>query len=221
MAEIKAVTFDVGGTLLKPSPSVGEIYARVAREYGVDSISPEVLNDRFAAAWRNLSHFNYSREDWASLVRHVFDGLTNVPSETFFPAVYDYFAKAPAWHIFDDVLPALDRLASIGQRLAVISNWDERLRPLLHDLRLVQYFDALIVSSEIGFHKPSPVIFEYAARKIGLPAGAILHIGDSLDHDVTGARNAGFHAIELRRSASGAVGNGIISSLMEIDLAAF
>ena len=88
--------------------------------------------DRFAAAWRIAKRFRHSRSDWAQLVDATFRGLTTLPpSRTFFEALYARFARAGAWRVFDDVPPTLEALASRGLKLAVISNWDERLRPLL------------------------------------------------------------------------------------------
>src|SRR5207249_4810939 len=111
------------------------------------------------------------------------------------------FAEAEAWRIYDDVLPALDALASKGIPLAVISNWDERLRPLLRQFRLQRYFNTLIVSCEVGSTKPSPVIFEHASKRIGIAPEQILHVGDSLAEDVAGAKAADFRAVLVDREA--------------------
>jgi putative hydrolase of the HAD superfamily len=221
VAEILAVTLDVGGTLIRPSPGVGEIYARIAGEYGVEGISPDILDQRFLSVWQNLKNFNYTREDWSTLVAQVFAGLTPIPSQIFFGALYSYFAEAEAWHVFGDVFPALDKLAAAGVRLGIISNWDERLRPLLNQLQLDRYFEAIVISSEIGFHKPSPVIFEYAAQKLGLRPAALLHVGDSAELDAEAARRAGFHAVELCRAKPLAANDAKIGSLMEIDFTVF
>ena len=200
---IHAVTFDVGGTLIEPHPSVGAIYAAAAERNGGKGISSQLLNQRFTRVWQSLSGFNYSRQDWAALVDSVFDGLTPAPpSQTFFDQLYDDFAQPTAWRIFDDVLPALETLASRGIKLGVISNWDDRLPPLLRRLHLHSYFDAIVVSCEIGFCKPSPVIFEHAAAKLALPPAAILHVGDNVQTDLAGAHSAGFRSIELRRNGS-------------------
>ena len=112
----------------------------------------------------------------------------------FFAELYDRFAEPDAWHIYEDVLPTLDLLASREIKLAIISNWDERLRPLLHKLKLDHYFEAFAISLEVGFPKPSPVIFEHAANRLGLPASSILHVGDSSEMDIAGANAAGFQA---------------------------
>ena len=60
LTQVRAVTFDVGGTLIKPSPSVGHIYAEVAARHGRKKVSPETLNRRFAAAWKGLKSFNHT-----------------------------------------------------------------------------------------------------------------------------------------------------------------
>ncbi len=216
LAQVRAVTFDVGGTLIKPSPSVGHIYAEVAARNGRKGFSPETLNRRFATAWNGLKSFNHSREEWAALVDETFGPVDGEkPSETFFPEIYDRFAEPDAWHVFEDTLPALNALAAADLYLGVVSNWDERLRPLLEKLGLNKYFQAVIVSCEVAFTKPSPVIFEQAARMLGEAPEYILHVGDSTTHDVAGARGAGFQALLLERGSKDA-GDGVIASLLEL-----
>jgi putative hydrolase of the HAD superfamily len=113
-------------------------------------------------------------------------------------------------------MPSLDALASSGTRLGIISNWDERLRILLKDLRLEKYFEAIVISCDVGFAKPSPVIFEHAAEKLGVSPAAILHVGDSTEMDVAGAKSAGFQAARIRRAGSRS--DPEISSLMMLPL---
>jgi putative hydrolase of the HAD superfamily len=208
---IKAVTFDIGGTLIEPWPSVGHVYAEVAARHGLKTFSPDQLNARFKQAWRARKHFGHSRNDWEDLVNEVFGPDSNPSSGTFFAELYDRFAQPEAWHLFEDVVPALDALASRGLKLAVISNWDERLRGLLQALKLDRYFEVFAISCEVGFPKPSPVIFQHAAEKLGLPPKSILHIGDSLEMDVNGAIASSFHALQIHRRAAAAVNAGMHS----------
>ncbi|MGE3309703.1 MAG: HAD-IA family hydrolase [Limisphaerales bacterium] len=199
-AHIEAVTFDVGGTLIAPHPSVGAIYARVAARHGNRGLSEDILNQRFAAAWSHARPFQHGREEWARLVDRVFDGLVRQPpSLTFFPELYAEFSKAGSWRVFEDVVPTLESLAALGLDLGIISNWDDRLRPLLRDLRLDRYFSSILVSCETGFAKPSPVIYQEALRRLGRPASSVLHVGDELQDDFAGATTAGFSALHLRR----------------------
>jgi len=214
--QIKAVTFDVGGTLIEPWPSVGHVYCEIANRHGIGGFTAELLNARFNAAWRVHKNFNDTRAGWEELVNEVFQGLVSpgICAE-FFPELYDRFAQSEAWRIFDDVTPTLEMLASRGIRLGVISNWDERLRILLRRLLLDHHFETIVISCEIGSGKPSPIIFEKAAAKFGLPPGAILHVGDSFESDIAGARAAGFHARRIYRSA-GEARKGDLHSLREL-----
>lgn len=213
---IRAITFDVGGTLITPWPSVGHVYAAVAARHGYDDIPPSVVNEQFAAAWRALEDFRHTRAEWAKLVDAAFHGLVEPPpSETFFSTLYDRFTEPDAWHVFDDVHPALHRLKQRGFSLAVVSNWDERLRPLLRALDLDTYFDAIIVSAEVGATKPSRIIFDAAAAALDLAPSSILHLGDSLEADVGGAEGAGMKALLLARGNSSS-SQHTIRSLAEV-----
>ncbi|HWV99642.1 MAG TPA: HAD-IA family hydrolase [Candidatus Acidoferrum sp.] len=199
---IRAVTFDVGGTLLDPYPSVGHIYSDVAARHGYKGISAALLNRRFAAAWRTLKNFRHTRSQWAGLVDATFRGLTEPPpSHSFFPKLYNRFAERDAWHLYEDVLPALQALAAHGLKLGIISNWDDRLRPLLRAFKLHEHCDVIIVSCEVGAAKPARAIFRRAAAELRLVPETILHVGDSLEMDVQGARAAGLQSLLLRRKA--------------------
>jgi putative hydrolase of the HAD superfamily len=213
---IEAVSFDVGNTLITSWPSVGHVYAEIAARHGCVNVTPEVFEARFQAVWPGRLHLAETRAGWEQVVDEVFEGLIDVPpSRTFFPELYDRFAQADAWRIYDDVLPTLDRLAAMGLRLAVISNWDERLRELLGRLGLGVRFETTVVSSEIGHAKPRPEIFAEATSRLGLPAHRILHIGDSAEADLHGARAAGFHALQILRNAP-QPGSDHVQSLLEL-----
>ena len=84
-AKTQAVTFDVGGTLIQPWPSVGRVYAEVAAQHGLKNLSPEKLSKNFATAWRAKKNFQHTYGDWADVVDQTFAGLCEPrPSQTFF-----------------------------------------------------------------------------------------------------------------------------------------
>lgn len=212
---IRAVTFDVGGTLIEPWPSVGHVYSAVAKRHGID-VPPESLDQQFALAWKTKNNFAHGKADWSDLVDKTFAGLTHAPlSRLLFEELYEEFAQPAAWRVFADVVPCLERLKRNGLKLAVVSNWDERLRPLLSALDLARYFDAIIVSQEAGHAKPAREIFQLAADKLALRPGEILHVGDSRKEDFEGARAAGFQAMVVRRGKT-AEEQGTITSLVEV-----
>jgi putative hydrolase of the HAD superfamily len=119
------------------------------------------------------------------------------------------------WRVYEDVLPTLQALRARGFKLAALSNWDERLRPLLQVLGLAEYFEVIVVSGEIGHHKPSPAIYAQAAQALNLPPGQILHIGDGQREDWEGARQAGFGAFWLNRQGT-ATGEQTLTRLDEL-----
>src|ERR1051325_4429334 len=104
-SRVAAVTFDVGGTLLEPWPSVGDVYASIAAEYGWSALSPEGLNQSFANVWQAKDRFDYSRASWRRLVGATFARVgATAPSEKLFAALFERFARASAWRIFPDVV---------------------------------------------------------------------------------------------------------------------
>ena len=218
-APIRAITFDVGGTLIEPCPSVGHIYAQVAADNACPDISPVKLNRRFAAAWKARPYFQHSRAAWAELVDDVFRELVVCkPSRTFFDELYDRFSQPKSWRVFEDVVPTLAALSSQQLKLAVISNWDERLRPLLRRLDLEHWFEVIIISAEANCAKPDAAIFRHGAECLRLAPNAILHVGDDVEHDMHGARTAGFSALLLRRSAKRR-SPAVITSLDQVSVA--
>lgn len=214
-ARIEAITFDVGGTLIEPWPSVGHVYATVAAEFGVE-VSPEELTTGFVRAWKARGEFDYSRAAWFALVRATFGSRAAELPEEFFPGVYDRFVAPEVWRIFEDVAPTLAGLKAQGIRLAVISNWDERLYPMLERLGLAEPFELVMSSHQAGVTKPSPEIFRRTAEELRLAPRTVLHVGDSEREDVAGAQAAGFAAAQIDRNASMKRLPGALQSLTEL-----
>lgn len=190
----------MGGTLIDPFPLVGEVYAAAARESNYPCPPPHELTATFFKVWKNKEGFDYSVKAWTSLVDEVF-GMP-LPANVFH-AMYNRFKQKDAWMIYPDVRPTLAMLRDRGYRMAVISNWDDRLPPLLDALGLGEFFEAVVLSVEAGATKPSPEIYKRALSLLNTDAPAVLHIGDSQDEDVRGAQAVGMQALLLDRKGSG------------------
>jgi putative hydrolase of the HAD superfamily len=213
----RAITLDVGSTLLDPHPSVGHIYAEVAAQHGHPQLSPHLLNERFHAAFHGRSEPLHASGDWAAVVDETFLGLVDPPpSRSFFTRLYQRFSDPASWHVHADVVPALTELRARRVPLVVVSNWDDRLRPLLRSLDLDRFFQHIVVSCEVGWPKPHPAIFQRAAQLLHLLPQSILHVGDQLQADVLGARNAGFQARLLDRDQRASRTTDRISSLTQL-----
>jgi len=215
---IHAITFDVGGTLIEPWPSVGHVYAEVAARFGVSGIAPEMLTQGFGRAWKAQTSFDYARESWFGIVRETFgDQAAKLPAE-FYPAVFDRFMEVDTWRIYDDVLPTLQALGARGMKLGIISNWDARLRPLLANLDLARHFSSIVISCEVGATKPDGRLFARAAQELGVSPGELLHVGDSVEMDVRGTERFGAIGRQVRRGRA-VTESWQIASLKDLDAA--
>ena len=211
LSKYKAVLFDVGGTLLRVKPSVGEVYANYARPFGFKGSEKE-LNQLFHREWINSggieslgkkSGEQAERDFWKSLVFQVFEhsgGLENF--EHYFGIIYEAFARKDHWHVFDDVIDSgiLDKLKKSSVILGVVSNWDSRLHAILKGTGLAEHFDFILASAEVGSAKPDKKIFIEAIRRSGVNPTEVCHIGDDLHADIQGANSVGIEAILIDRN---------------------
>lgn len=220
---IRVIFFDVGNTLIRPSPPVGEAYSRVAARYGM-TLDPGLLEESFKQAFsRHNAQPLISRHGevawWKKIVLEAVSSLCE-PREfdAFFDELYNYFSTAGAWEIYPDVVPTLSALKRPGLSLGVISNWDSRLPPLLRELELAPYFSSIAVSALVGSAKPEPWIFQYALREAGVEPSEALHVGDSLPLDAVGARNCGIRPLIIQRDGGDRTDGGyeVMRSLEQI-----
>ena len=131
--------------------------------------------------------------------------------------VVDALLGAIRFRPYPEVPEALARLRDGGARLAVVSNWDVSLHEVLERTRLRPLVDAVVISAELGVAKPDPAIFRAALERLGASADGALHVGDSLEHDVAGARAAGLDAVLVSRNGAPAPdGVPVVRSLAEL-----
>src|ERR1700742_1589779 len=106
-----------------------------------------------------------------------------------------------AWRLYDDTLPCLDWLRAAGVRLAAVTNASgSHQRTKLDTLGIGRFFDTVVIAGELGAAKPDPVIFRTACARLDVPAEATMHVGDLLEADALGARDAGLHGVWLDRA---------------------
>jgi putative hydrolase of the HAD superfamily len=107
------------------------------------------------------------------------------------------------FRLYDDVLPALDRLSAGGWRHILLSNHVPELRQIVEHLGLMARLSHFFNSAETGYEKPHPQAFRIALDTVGL-AEQVWMIGDTMEADIAGAQAAGLPAILVRRFADGA-----------------
>ncbi|MBU2567017.1 HAD family hydrolase [Patescibacteria group bacterium] len=96
--------------------------------------------------------------------------------------------------IYHDAFAALEALRLAKKRIIAISNAHGTLERDLTKFGMIEYFERILDSTVEGVVKPNPEIFIRAADRCGVPAEAILHIGDNYSADVEGARAVGMQS---------------------------
>jgi len=119
---------------------------------------------------------------------------------------------------FPDAPGALRTMRACGLRLVAVSNWDVSLYDVLRATGLAELLHGAIASAELGASKPDPAIFRHALTLAGVRPAHALHVGDSPDADVAGARAAGIAAALLDRKGGREAPEGVpvLRSLREL-----
>lgn len=213
--QIRAVFFDVGNTLLKPHPSVSEVCRQVLAQGGhvhdlsaIDRLMPLVVayyEDRY----RDDDTFWTSEEETSSVWVGMYSVMCrelgiHADAAELAGRVYEEFGDASRWRLYDDVLPAFERLRERGIRLGIISNWDSRLTRVLEGLGVGDYVETIVSSADVKLRKPDPRIFELACSRLGVGVSDAAHVGDHHYSDIVGATAAGMRAVLVDRSGSAA-----------------
>lgn len=205
----KTLFFDAVGTLIYLPKSVGHHYALVGERVGL-RLDAAALDQAFAACWRQMPArpaIDGPREDddkgwWQELVNRVLDqaapGTAELDRDAFFEVAYSHFAEAGVWDLYPEVAEVLQTLHGRFD-LAVISNFDGRLRMILEHLGVSQFFSHIFLSSELGADKPDPEIFRRALRLSDGVPGEAMHVGDDRLRDWEAARSAGLAVFQLER----------------------
>lgn len=208
MRGVKVIFFDAAETLIHLPRGVGFHYADVAARFGWNA-DAAALAGAFRFLWRQMPRRPSERQPradddrgwWRELVSRVLD-RSGAPDgfdrERYFDAVYDEFTTPGVWALYPETLEVLDALAS-SHRLAILSNFDGRLRTVLDRLGVLARFGEVIISSEAGADKPDPWIFEHALKRAGIAPHEALLVGDDLECDIAGAQRAGWHAFHIDR----------------------
>jgi len=83
--------------------------------------------------------------------------------------------------------------------MAVVTNGTESQRDKIEAVEASRYFEAVLISGEVGIAKPDPRIFRQALSRLNAAPGRSVFVGDSMEHDIAGARNAGMMTVYIRK----------------------
>lgn len=201
VSRIQAISLDLDDTLWPIWPTIERaeiaLHAWLLREAPRTAdllVTPGVLRELREATARERSDLAHDmsglrRESIRAALRR-----TNEDPALAEPAFDVFFAERQRVVLYEDAMPALERL-SARYPLVAISNGNADLRKTGID----RWFRTGFSATGFGSGKPHPAIFEAAAASVGMTPGAVLHVGDDAHLDVVGARNAGMQAAWIVR----------------------
>ena len=207
---IKAIFFDLYGTLAGFSPSRFEIQSQACAQFNITLTEEGVLKG-YKKADEYMTNQNASYpirnrapqeiDDFFSKYESlVLEGCEINVDLDIAASIWKEIRKIPyEMKIFDDVIESLKNLRYKNFRLGVLSNINKPGAELLKEFGLTDYIDFSVTSYEVGSEKPHPPIFEEALRRARVKNNEVFHIGDQIGSDIEGAENVGIYPILMDR----------------------
>jgi putative hydrolase of the HAD superfamily len=200
--DVRAVFFDAVGTLIHPEPPAAAAYAGVARALGSRLTEAEIAT-RFRTAFSRQEALDRSggwrtseereRRRWRAIVSEVLDDVCD--AERCFQDLFTHFARPVAWRCDPGAAEVLTELDRRGCAVGLASNYDGRLHTVVAGFPELRPLRHVVISSEVGWRKPSPQFFGALCALAGLPPAQVLHVGDDRVNDYEGALAAGLRAL--------------------------
>lgn len=204
-----AIFFDAVGTLLKPATPVDEIYHFYGNKHG-SCISKESIRNRFYESFKKEElkdvsldcKTNEAREceRWESIVSECFPDLKS--TALLFNDLFNYYSTPSAWELFPGTIPILKHLENIGINWGIASNFDLRLKSIVKSKVELSNCKWLIISSLVGYKKPSKHFFDHLQKSSGVSYERLLMVGDSPDNDIQPAKELGMQTFEIKEGQS-------------------
>ena len=211
MGRIEVVFLDMGDTLVRLTASLNVAFFNAAAKSG-RTIDDDHLARSLAEVTREVDarsqHEGFTPSEeidrlyWRDFNSRLLQKLD--VAEHLWERTHEECERAfvdPAnFAIFPEVHETLAALRADGYRLAILSNWSWHLDALCKILALDAYFEEIVISSRVGYSKPHPDIFAHALQRMGVEAGAAIHVGDNPIADVGGALGVGITPVLIDRT---------------------
>ena len=202
MGELKAVLFDVDGTIARPGPEFGgEGYRRAGERHGL-VLDPARYDEARAASAESLERhpeLAHDEEIWLAFTERIVTGMggTGPGVQACALELTRAWEHSPNFDLYEDVLPVFEELRAARLQIGLVSNTGRDLHGFAahHGFSI----DAAVGSRVHGRVKPHPSIFRAVLAQLELEPAAAAMVGDSLGDDVEGARAVGLRAFLLDR----------------------
>ena len=220
----RAVFFDVDFTLIYPGPTFqGVGYRDFCAQYGV-AVDADAFERAVAAASSMLDARGgiYDPQIFILYTRRIIEEMGGFGPRVDDAArdIYDEWAACQHFEMYEDVPDVLRALHGAGMKIGLISNTQRCLTSFQKHFALDGLFAVTLSSSDHGYMKPHPSIFEAGLKVLGVTAAEAVMVGDSLTQDIEGARRLGMRGVLVARSGrieSPLDGVPVIRSLRELE----
>ncbi|MCX6648869.1 MAG: HAD family hydrolase [Candidatus Bathyarchaeota archaeon] len=205
---IDTILFDNWNTLVQaPGLMRGgasvEIFQRSLKEQGLDYDSKRFSDVYRPIARRQVAEAEangWTEIDYIERLLLTLEGLgVREPrrSQLAIRAWDDYLAEWPKQTRFFPETPALLEQLQGKYKLGIVTNFMDSptARRVFDDLGYEDIFDSLVVSAEIGYQKPAPILFQRALEELGSKPENTIMVGDTYEADVVGAHRAGMRGV--------------------------
>ncbi len=151
----------------------------------------------YKAMMKSMGKFNYPDNEGSNpFDLNDFSYELGIVSKEVIKEISEKAKYGDSHFLYDDAIPFLEGVKSLGLRTILVSNATPRARTIVMEYGLDRYLDYMIFSCDVGLIKPNPRIFSLAIEKGGFPA---VHVGDIYEMDVLGAKRAFVKPILLDR----------------------
>ncbi|MCP9776182.1 HAD-IA family hydrolase [Cyanobium sp. WAJ14-Wanaka] len=202
---VAGLLLDAMGTLIGLRQSVGSTYAALAERHGIqvdaaaiDRVFPQVYGAAPPLAFPGLGSEELAAAELAWWGDRIEEALGQPVSGELKRELFEHFGEPEQWRTYPEVASQLEKWKGRGLKLAVVSNFDQRLHRLLEGLGLSQWLDAVVISSAAGAAKPDPAPLQQALKLLDLAADQVWHVGDSAA-DQAAAAAAGIRCVLVKR----------------------
>lgn len=216
----RIVVFDAVGTVIHTHPGVVSVYHQYGLQFGT-ALTQQQVAQRFKTARRSLFAVNTTAQHqrdgqlvssdeiehdlWRRFIETIFDDVDDAGE--LFRQLWDFFASPANWRIYSDVARCLKELKTMNCQLAIGSNFDSRLFPVVDGFAEFQMLDAVSCSARLGYRKPDPAFYRRLLQRLSvtldrtITPDQIVFVGDCVENDFHGPRRQGWSAVWLNRSA--------------------
>jgi len=207
---LKVVSLDLWDTIIEDDLNLEEKRGEIRINKLYEYLTPlNISKDKIKEAYEKMSEWLFSTQkkseksiNVSKQIYYIFKQFQMVPNGPILEDIkmnYETAIFEVPPKLIDNVEPFLEKLKKLNLKLCILSDAGRTpgwaLKEILNRYKLLDYFDKVFFSDEIGFVKPNKNSFNRIIKEFNVEKEEVVHIGDNLEKDVLGAKNFGINYI--------------------------